>query len=934
MNFGNDPMGDLLSDGSNDSFFDEPKPAAKRGSLTKTPEKKTITNLFNISDQSQERTQVPKKSDDWLGLDTKDTLLNIKKSPLKTPKLAKKISFENDDDILGTLGISKRPQDKPETRLEENKPTKKMDLLENILGPSKTEDAMKKTTFDDILKESKAKSATTTPTPVKLYPVADSVPLDEAPRERRRGRRRSTGLMDPLGLFSNEPNIPSKQEEADTTKSKTVLSGSDESAYSKPIHSKSTPNISDQGLPDWLGGSTIKQSKSENALNKKSEQPKHEVEAETPIKEVPKPTEKTTIPLETQESQAETLNSILTQQKLAHSHMEYHNTAIALQQQESQLLMALQLKKYEENVSEMQQMQQEVLMKQEQQFNMLLERQFAKQQIMENNMRLQQERINNHIQMLIAQPPINKHLTQEERSELKKTESEENMKIYENIISSLKQRQHEEIFLLEESYKKQIILLEQSLESVEKRLKTDFEKVSEVFEEKIKALHTQHEEEINKYKQKIQEIETQHAEELKQIRENNTRIIDEIKYEYSTLLENIKEAKKSESILFNESSSYIQKLDSNIEILYSNSKNIQELRTQMERDYGVLSKAREESLKVKEEEIVCKYIILSYINTVSIFFLFVVMRATLEKCRESAEKERAELLGLVRSLETKVAEQNQNSREERWAFQQAASTLAARSAALDREAEFNRASIEREREQLKAKFFQTLKESVLAEQENMILQLTEEKLAASAEKARLETSSKLMNYDTQRAKTEIDAAIKIAKEATEMADKEREHLHREKCEVERLKRFLLDQERKLSLREVEVENSMRVAEQKISEGEKAISESKTIENKYNERLKDLQNQLVLLSNREKKLAEEKISLSKERFALNTMMRQNKRCSLCAADSQTLNENNLNVNVITPYFSRYDNIDSDIIRLRLEAIDDEHNSSPNIQEHVP
>lgn len=133
--------------------------------------------------------------------------------------------------------------------------------------------------------------------------------------------------------------------------------------------------------------------------------------------------------------------------------MEYQNTAIALQQQESQLLMALQLKKYEENLSEMQMKQQEVLMKQEQQFNLLLERQFAKQQIMENNMRLQQERINNHIQMLLAQPPIAKHSNQEETDELKKTASEESIKLYENIINSLKQRQHEEIFLMEESYK-------------------------------------------------------------------------------------------------------------------------------------------------------------------------------------------------------------------------------------------------------------------------------------------------------------------------------------------------------------------------------------------------------------------------------------------------------------------------------------------------
>ncbi|XP_044269147.1 fas-binding factor 1 [Tribolium madens] len=892
MDFGDDPLGDVLSDGSNDSFFDEPRPASKRASLTKTPEKKSITDLFNITDKTPENNQVPKRPDDWLGLDSKDT-----KSPSRTQKLAKKISFDDDDDILGNLGLTKRPQSKPETHLEEKKaPSKKLDLLESILGPSKSEDVNKPSTFEDILKESKAKTATPTATPklTPSNPPTEPLLLSEGPREGRRRRRSSAGLLDPLGLFSSETKIDDS-----ATKEKTIIN-STETPFSKPTPSKSTPNIiSDPGLPEWLGGgSAIKQSKSENILPTKESKPE-------PAKQEP---EKNVEPIN--ESDQSTLNTILTQQKLAHSHMEYQNTAITLQQQESQLLMALQLKKYEDNLSEMQMKQQEVIMKQEQQFNMLLERQFAKQQIMENNMRLQQERINNHIQMLLAQPPIAKHLGQEEMDELKKTASEESVKLYENIINSLKQRQHEEIFLLEESYKKQINLLEQSLESVEKRLKNDVEKISEVFEKKLKAVQEQHDNEITKYKQKIHEAEIQHSEEIKQIRESNSRVIEEVKYEYSTLLENVKEAKKSETSLFQESNTYLQKLDDNIEILYANSKSLGDLKDHIYKDYGILSRAREESLKAKEQEII-------------------LMRSTLEKCREEAEKERAELLALVRTLETKIAEQNQNAREERWAFQQAASTLAARSAALDREAEFNRTAFEREREQLK-----TLRESILAEQEKTMLQLSEEKLSLAAEKSRFETSNKLMvNYDSQKAKAEIDAAVQIAKEAAEMADKERESLNKERCEMEKLKRSLQDHKRKLNLRETEVENLMKEAENKKNEGEKAIFESKTIENKYNERLRDLQNQLNMLANREKKLAEEKIALSKERLSLNTLMRQSKKCSLCSADPQKLEESNLNINsdVLTSYFSRFDHIDNDILRLRLEATEE---NLLNINHDVP
>lgn len=138
------------------------------------------------------------------------------------------------------------------------------------------------------------------------------------------------------------------------------------------------------------------------------------------------------------------------------------------------------------------------------------------------------------------------------------------------------------------------------------------------------------------------------------------------------------------------------------------------------------------------------------------------MRSALEKARESAENERAQLMGLVRSLEMKIVEQNQNAREERWALQQATATLTAKASALDREADFNRSWLEREREQIK-----TLKESILAEQERNMLMLTEQRLELEAKKSRLDTAAKLnRNYDPQMARAEIDVAVQVKREKT------------------------------------------------------------------------------------------------------------------------------------------------------------------------
>ena len=178
---------------------------------------------------------------------------------------------------------------------------------------------------------------------------------------------------------------------------------------------------------------------------------------------------------------------------------------------------------------------------------------------------------------------------------------------------------------------------------------------------------------------------------------------------------------------------------------------------------------------------------------------------------------------------------------------------------------------------------QTLKENSLAEHEKIMLQLTEEKLAISAERTRLETSTKLsQNYDTQRAKAEVEAAMQVAKRAAEMTDRERDNLHKMQYEVESLKRSLVDREKRLSSKERELEESLRDSERRSLKGEQALMEARVIQCHYNDRLKDIKKHLTSLTGREKKLTEEKIALSKERLALHTEAKQMK-CCLCATN---------------------------------------------------
>lgn len=437
---------DLLSDDSNDSFFEDPKLLAKRSSITKTTtEKKSVADIFGFTDEKADTKKSADSDGDWLGLGDAGKKIKepVKKvgfeedaEILSSLGMGKKIDgggerkqkneeikksgFEDDDDILSSLGFSKK------TAVETQKnPTSKKStgLFDDILGTSPKRER-KNVDFSDILTESKPKK--------EEPPPITTTTSREISRRPRSSASTSTALADPLGLFSNKQ--PDESGDAGKKRTEAILP-----SKPKPAQTRSAPNITE--LPDWLssGTSPVKQHKSEPDL---------------PSAAAPPTPEKTAIKEETLETPV--LDTLIAQQKLATANVGLQNTAIAMQQQESQLVVALQLKKYEEKLLDMQKQQQEILLKQDRQFNDLLQKQFLKQQVLEESMRQQQQRIQNHIELLLQQPLSSGgggggYL--ERTEDLKKTKEDETVKLYEDIIGTLKQRQHEEMFLLEESYK-------------------------------------------------------------------------------------------------------------------------------------------------------------------------------------------------------------------------------------------------------------------------------------------------------------------------------------------------------------------------------------------------------------------------------------------------------------------------------------------------
>lgn len=96
----------------------------------------------------------------------------------------------------------------------------------------------------------------------------------------------------------------------------------------------------------------------------------------------------------------------------------------------------------------------------------------------------------------------------------------------------------------------------------------------------------------------------------------------------------------------------------------------------------------------------------------------------------------------------------------------------------------------------------------------------------------------------------------------------------------------MEKEKQLLEREEQVEVTRRELEQHKERDRRTVQEARNLEQRYKERLMELQTQASSLTEREKKLTEEKLLVSKERLALYASAKPSstKKCTLCEAEA--------------------------------------------------
>lgn len=394
-----DPLGDLLSDDSDGSFFGgatSKKKAPTTKEKVNANSKAKMADLFGVeSDTTNEKfnassidtatkigstaatilpTEPPKKS---IRPITPTTQPSQPSQPKPKP-VKKEISFDDSDDILQELGFDpKNPR---------SGSIRKTNIIDNLLDFSKS--ARDTSKLDTSKIGQTAAEAGNTETTTSTYRQSPSF---GRPRTATRTPAEYTA-NDPLGFFSTPTKKPTavKTEEAPIAKSKP----------SKPA------------AVDWLGinlnqeiavDKLVTTTASDAERNRMPEtQPAVSVKSESnvavaPVNEMP-----------VSDLQKFDLSTNLTQsiQQFDITTLQNEGALQSLKQQENQLRIAGQMKQQERILMEMNAKQKVLLEQQERQFNELLQRQVSRQAALENSIHRQQEQIGSYMNLLLAQPTI------------------------------------------------------------------------------------------------------------------------------------------------------------------------------------------------------------------------------------------------------------------------------------------------------------------------------------------------------------------------------------------------------------------------------------------------------------------------------------------------------------------------------------------------
>ncbi|XP_028178328.1 fas-binding factor 1 homolog [Ostrinia furnacalis] len=856
-----DPLAGILSDGSDDSFFDDDilgkkKPVKKKG--TPTPEKKSA--LFNLDVDKPSTSISEAKKDSLFDLGkpdvksdepkassfkpvspapfkrtlSKESVKFDSKKPVETAKspAKAKISASADSlDILGDLNFDTK-KDAGQKSIEKGKSSQS--LLDDILGgssvktPSSTQITRPATAaksqefdFDSILGKSESKPSVSSKNVPSKQPAKTEKPKDVAPKKKT--------SEDWLGIFQD------KEENEDAT-----------------------------DMPSWLGGGDSKKKKAANTETKEPPQKAKEVAKEEErdvVTEKEKVKESVVEPMQT-------INPMLKPVELQGSNEDLtaEGAAMYMQEQESQLMVALQLKAQEEKLASMQMRQnesqrlhREAARAHHDQLDAMLQRQMQHRAQMQAIISAHQERISQRIKALLGTSNTEENiLNSSDELDATPGERKESPHIKEKkqllqLVQSLQENHDKEIDLMETSYRRQLAFLEVSLSQGEERMKEESEKLSKFYSEKIHWLE-EHQELYKKLtEENLTALTERHKAENEMLRQQHLENVRILQEHHATLMDNIKNAVKQEQTLIQDAAGF----SSNLQELVSD---VKENKTQFQQLVDRVQSLAENTQRDAERSVESRQ---TQIND---------MIQQLKTDRENFEKEKIESREIVKLLESRLKQMNESIEEEMANMKQKKMEFEFEKATFNKQTEFAKNVLKKQDEEIKM-----VKEDMQREFREKIDKLNEEKMHVQKDSiilAKEKASIQSIKQELEKMKAELQAQMEEVAE-----DRLRLNLEKQQSHMD---------EQRIMAKGRDLELLVKAAMEKQSQADKKYSEAELIQSKYEERIRRIQEHAVSLNAREKQIAKEKVSLSRERLALHNekkQMESRQQCSLCKSTQQ-------------------------------------------------
>ncbi|XP_067935119.1 fas-binding factor 1 homolog isoform X2 [Watersipora subatra] len=540
----------------------------------------------------------------------------------------------------------------------------------------------------------------------------------------------------------------------------------------------------------------------------------------------------------------------------------------------------------------------------QQQFNQMMDVRRQQQQaaleqqkkLAEEAFMLQQQQIQASISGISPSPVFPTGLTATKQSEIQLDNVELEGKVrrlehekshLESLVESIKKRHQEELTAIDTSNKARILMVEESYQRREFRLREEIEQLSSESLTKLRHAEEEKTRMLAAQYQKVDELERCRSMDIDRLRAKHREEMERVKQDHALAIEVLRKSKEQELEGLLSTTNNPQSLQFLMEQMKQSAAGLTALQFNIGKSHKVTLDERELSMNSRDQQLK-------------------VLQECLERQQDENDKERSRLQELIAKMEIQLREQERQLHQEKWTVSQEKSKLAGLQAAVDQERTLLNDQLSQERAQLNR-----AKDSFLAEQRTAMVQLADERRLLAEERSQLTVNQRVAAERDQEESIKLSQGSAKYEGLMESLEKEREEIEKrarsvsaqeakqaaEQKALEREQEMVRSEQERLGEMAQKIQKEMNSIEtfskdcvEKERDGRQALMESRRLDTANQARLSEISARLEELKMAEKRFAEERLQLARERKQIDSL----KSMQLCAGCKQPVTRN--------PYFS--------------------------------